>query len=468
MKCWVPLALLAFAHGAAHPKPSQAQLEYQEREIVALTHFNMDTFTREQACTNDNWNVSSQPKYFWPAKLNVSNWVESYLALGAKSAILTAKHSCGFFLWPTKVTLPDGSNYGYHVFGKDGLHVDILKEFREAVMAAGLKYGFYYSLQNNFYLNLQNGAVPPTVIKGQVNLTMDQIDDVTLQALGELWSSYGDFSEIWFDGGLPDRLSGRVRKLLHRFQPHAALFGAGINNSANDLDWVGTESGEANYPIWSTGCVQAEGGGGTGLPPSQATDFCPKVSDVTLQAPDQWFYDPSSPLKNLSELIDIYHRTVGSNSVMEMDFAIDFTGNVAPAQAKSYREFGDWIRTCYGRSNRVAHTDFQRGNRIELRFKRPSTIDRVMLQENLRHGQLVESYLIEVKTEDSNGEWLLFSNGTAVGHKRIALVEEPFHLVRAVRVSTTSVAMPELRLSAFGLCPRGSAQNEVSIIRLVV
>jgi hypothetical protein len=31
--------------------------------------------------------------------------------LGVAGAILTAKHGCGHLLWPTKVPLPDGSEY---------------------------------------------------------------------------------------------------------------------------------------------------------------------------------------------------------------------------------------------------------------------------------------------------------------------------------------------------------------------
>ena len=36
--------------------------------------------------------MSSNPATFNPTKLNVSNWVESMKALGAKEAVLTAKH----------------------------------------------------------------------------------------------------------------------------------------------------------------------------------------------------------------------------------------------------------------------------------------------------------------------------------------------------------------------------------------
>ena len=33
---------------------------------------------------------------------------------------------------------------------------------------------------------------------------------------------------------------------------------------------------------------------------------------------------------------------------MELDFAIDRTGNVAPAHAALYEAFGNWRRACYG------------------------------------------------------------------------------------------------------------------------
>ena len=37
------------------------------------------------------------------------------VALGATEAVLTAKHGCGFYLWPTNVTLPNGTRYPYRV-----------------------------------------------------------------------------------------------------------------------------------------------------------------------------------------------------------------------------------------------------------------------------------------------------------------------------------------------------------------
>lgn len=39
---------------------------------------------------------------------------------------------------------------------------------------------------------------------------------------------------------------------------------------------------------------------------------------------------------------------MGSNGHLELDFAIDRTGNIAPAHAAAYAAFGAWQRACYG------------------------------------------------------------------------------------------------------------------------
>ena len=92
---------------------------------------------------------SSDPSSFAPARLNVSQWIVSMRALGAREAVLTAKHGCGFLLWDTATTLPpDGRPYAYHVPPE----LDVLRQFSAAMRAAGLGHGFYYSLTNNFYV----------------------------------------------------------------------------------------------------------------------------------------------------------------------------------------------------------------------------------------------------------------------------------------------------------------------------
>ncbi|GMI58119.1 hypothetical protein ScalyP_jg481 [Parmales sp. scaly parma] len=134
--------------------PTKPQQQYQN-EIVS---FNIETFKSHNAgCNAENWNDQDQspmsdPATFAPQLLNISNWVESFQMVGASSAVLTAKHVCGFMLWPTETVFDDGTPYNYHS-PRDHL------------------------------------------------VTEEEYERIAGDQLAELWSNYGDLDEIWFDGG---------------------------------------------------------------------------------------------------------------------------------------------------------------------------------------------------------------------------------------------------------------------------
>lgn len=466
MKTWI-LLLQGLVGSTALPTPSAAQLRYQKQEIIALTHFGMETFAN-QGCKSWNWAQTQHPSTFWPTHLNTSNWVESYVALGAKAAILTVKHDCGFYLWPSNVTLPTGAPYGYHVFGKGGIHRDVAREFVEAVDKAGLGHGLYYSLGHNFYVKRLGRASGPnaasaqasrgSLLPGQVCLTDDQYDDLVIDSLRELWGKYHNMSEIWFDGGVPERLEQRISDLVQKYESDSVLFGAHITRFPNAVNWIGTENGLPSYPVWSSGCMEhfvVNGDGSHGGSPAVGKHYCPKVSDITMIKDDDdiWFFDPQAPLKSLEDLIMIYHHTVGAGATMEVDFAIDFTGNVNPQHAARYKEFGDWIRGCYGDGNHIPVSNTSTtGDVTEVILQKPSLIDRVVLQEDVTKGEVIVSYKIEVQTSGSQGRWLPFQKGLSVGYKRIALATKHFANVTQIRVTTKSVATPSLSVAPFGPC----------------
>lgn len=442
------------------PLPTAAQLDYQRQELVGLTHFNMATFFEDgdPACNAQNWARSQKPSSFAPTSLNISNWIDSYRAVGVKSVILTAKHGCGFLLWPTNVTLPDGSNYGYHVGGKGGLGIDIVKMFAEAMQAEGLPHSFYYSLKDSFYLNAIGDQVKGGhVLPGQVNVTQEQFEDISVAAVSELWSRFGRLSEIWFDGGISSRVHDRIVHLLSTLQPDAVTYGSGISADKNAVDWVGTESGMPAYPVWSSGCATAGGAGFRGTIPTQyPTTFCPKGADCTLQAPDHWFWMPNTPIKSLATLIDMYHKSVGANSVMELDFAIDRTGNIDPTHAKRYAEFGTWIRSCYGTA--IARTAWSLTNMLELNVGSTEAgigIDRIAIQEDISRGQRITSYSVDAMV---GGKWVTnWAAGSAVGHKRIEVSSLGSQSITKLRLNVSGgVELPaNISMAAFRPCPAG-------------
>jgi len=417
------------------PVPTPPQLEYQRHEISALIHFNMATFAEngDPGCNAKNWNKlappatgpTSDPVTFNPVKLNISNWAESMLALGAKHAVLTAKHGCGYLLWPTKTRLPDGSEFTYCV-GKErsAIKRDVIREFSDTMRQHGIGYGYYYSLGSNFHFDVKGMKVQnSSLLPGQVRLTQEQFEAISLAQVAELWSNYGPLTEIWFDGGYQSSLKGRLVEMLRRMQPNATGFG-GQGITPNSVCWVGTESGLPGGEIWSTGADQQ------GDPSSSV--FCPKGCDTTLQKSDIWFWT-GIDIRPLRELIDVYHSTVGRNGVLELDFAIDREGLVDPAHAKRYAELGVWIRACYGQPVVEASAN---GTYAELLLPNGAPpIDRVVLQEDLQRGQRVRAYEVDVEEQ---GQWKPFASGSSIGNKRIDLGPPTTAASRRFRLNITS------------------------------
>eukprot|EP00939_MAST-03C_sp_MAST-3C-sp1_P000548 g548.t1 len=452
---------------AATPIPTNAQRWYQEAEIHALIHFNMATFFQDgdPGCQASNWDSSSKASSFAPSKLNISAWADIMVDLGAKGAILTAKHGCGHLLWPTKTKLPDGTPYLYAV-GNDASFVkyDVLKEFQRAMGERDIGHGFYYSLTNNYFLNVHShvagtAQVPP--LPGQYNVTQTEFEEIAFAQVSELWTNYGNLSEIWFDGGYTSDMKAKIVQLLER-QPNAIAFG-GYGVSKSPSSWIGTESGIPSCAdgIWSTGTSSC------GDPTS--TDYVPKTCDTTLQNGDHWFWTPpSSSIRTIQELVEVYHATVGSNGVLELDFAIDRRGLVDAVHAARYREFGDWIRSCYGNPVANASTLAPSGPSKDGSWswiaypKTEHTIDRISIREDLRFGQRVQSF--EVSATLDNGTFVSLTNGTSIGNRHIAVFREPIRVSRIVlAVKTTSDdsnAKPVLRqFSVFSDTPCGGSSK---------
>ena len=338
--------------------------------------------------------------------------------LGAKHAIITVKHGCGFLLWPTDVRLPNGWPYGYDVAHTiNGRNV--LKEFVDAMKAEGLDYGFYYSLPRNFYLNVarHSAHASDNILPGQHNVSQSEYQRISLSHLKELWSNYGNLTEIWFDGGYSADMKPEVQNLLDEYQPNAAVFG-GYGVSENPLCWVGTESGKPkSNGLWSTG---RHDGTGDKFGPV----FCPKICDTTLQIKDKWFYTPGLPIRSLKDMVDVYHETVGKNGVLELDFAINRDGVIEPKHAKRYKQLGTWIKKCYG-SPVSSISGISGQKNIVLRIPKGVYIDRLMLQEDLTKGQIIRSFEI-YESSNRTHEWnKIYESTSGIGNKRIILLKSP-------------------------------------------
>ena len=96
---------------------------------------------------------------------------------------------------------------------------------------------------------------------------------------------------------------------------------------------AGTEAGVAPYPTWSTGTTNDGGDPDSNI-------WNPAECDTTLMTDDKWFWIKDQPLRSLSELVDVYHNTVGRNCQLMMDMSPDRTGLIPAAHAARYKQLG--------------------------------------------------------------------------------------------------------------------------------
>jgi alpha-L-fucosidase len=138
---------------------------------------------------------------FNPTEYNPKQWVEKAKEAGMKYIVLTTRHHDGFCLFDSKVsdfTAP-----------KTAAKRDLISEFADACHSAGMRMGFYYSLQDWHFPGVlpQGYPVAPKTMKLLVDQAHAQVK--------ELLTNYGKVDILWFDGLSPnDPVSWKSKELL--------------------------------------------------------------------------------------------------------------------------------------------------------------------------------------------------------------------------------------------------------------
>ncbi|KAI1270009.1 alpha-L-fucosidase [Xylariaceae sp. FL1019] len=444
--------------GSVIALPTQDQLDFQDKEMGILVHFEIATYLDIDGC-NGVPGLVPDPSLFDPEQLDTDQWMESITAFGAKYATLVAKHNCGFLNWPSNITFLTRENttnpYNYSV-AYSPVKKDVVRLFADSAVKYGIGHGFYYSTIVNNFLNVQKNVVNATWGPGEVRVSNETYDEIVFEHLTDLWTSYGELTELWFDGGWSDSQTQQIQEMLLRYQPHANIFNSCTTNgtclSSNAIRWIGTESGLPNQEIWSTG-VSNDGGD------PASPYFAPAECDTTLQTGIRWFWGVDQPLRSLDEMIDVYHQTVGRNCLLELDLAPGRNGLVPEAHATRYKELGDFIRSCYGSSVAPEIANTTTSTDIVFTFEIPTAVDRIVIMEDQSSGQVIRAYSVFAKvvepgnaSKTSDVQWTLLSSGESIGHKRIDIFEETI-VVTAVTVNATKfVDTPVWRSVTFHLC----------------
>ena len=451
-----------------NPQPTPQQLAWQQMEMYAFLHFSINTYTDQE------WGFGNEPaSLFNPTRLDARQWARTCKAAGMKGIILTAKHHCGFCLWPTKTT-----NYSVQSSPWKNGQGDVVRELAEACREEGLKLGIYVSPWDR---NAASYGTPEYI-------------EMLRTQLQELLTGYGDIFEVWFDGanggtGWYDGANER-RQIDHRtyydwpetyrrirqWQPDIVIWGD--NATLADLRWVGTEAGYIGQPNWSL------------LPTDRPLDFQLRHHgdpDGTAWVPGEvntsirpgWFWHEreNSKVKSLSHLMDSYYKSVGRNATFLLNFPITPEGRIDTPDSLTAVAFGQYVKQLFANdlaagakkktqsapavSGPAGTPDAKTGSRPQttLTLRRPTTFNRILLQEDISSGQHVKNFKLEAYV---NGQWTelhdeLLPEGeplTTIGYKRIVCIPKvTANKLRITILETRNGQQAKLKNIALYLAP---------------
>lgn len=418
------------------PLPTKEQAAWQDDEISMFFHFDIPVFTDGGRGNSDNWKACGHlnPDIFNPQKLDTDQWMEAAKALGAKHSVFVAKHCSGFILWQS-----DAYPYGLkQTKWRDGKG-DILRDYVRSSRKAGIAPGIYISWPANAHWGVVDGKV-----EGGNSAKQAEYAKAYEKLITEAYGHYGRFCEIWFDGGVPSKEESGPDAvgILKKLQPQAVIFQGPVGT----IRWIGNEDGVAPLPCWATVAKRNEADGGD----PNGKIWQPGEADTTVRR-NQWFWQPGSEhtLRGVEELMHIYYCSVGRNCNLILNANIDRDGRVPEVDIQRYREFAAEIKRRFGRS--VAETN-GKGDVVTLKLKKPTTVDHVIVMEDILQGERIRECVVEGLT---GGEWKVLCKEQCIGHKRIdqfAPVE-----VSEVRLRVTlSVAPPIIRrLAVFDVAGSG-------------
>lgn len=393
---------------AAHVVPTPGQLDWQRLEMTAFLHFGINTFTDRE------WGEGTEdPALFNPAGLDTDQWVRTLRDAGFRMVILTAKHHDGFCLWPTATT-PHSVAASKWMDGRG----DVVEQLRRSCNKYGMKLGLYLS---------------PWDRNAECYGDFPRYNSMFVHQLTELLSNYGKVDEVWLDGACGEGPNGKKQQYdwasfkatIHRLQPEAVTAIMG-----DDVRWVGNENGTGRLTEWSVtpkvpGSLPAaeetnsrlgledtaaDLGSRAVLMKADSLRWWPSEVDVSIRP--GWFYHDTEQPKSLRQLVDIYLNSVGRNSVLLLNIPPDRNGRIASADSARLMELRRWLDINLS-DNLV--TDRASGS-LTAPLRPGSTVNCVILGEDIIHGQHVERFTISART--SRG-WQQVARGTTIGYKRI-------------------------------------------------
>ena len=501
------------AEKAAKVLPRANQTDWMRLEWTFFLHYGPNAFHGVE------WGTGrEEPSLYNPTAFDADQWVRAMKDAGGKMIVLVCKHHDGLCLWQTRYT-PHSVAVSPWLDGKG----DEVRAVANAAKKYGLKLGVYLSPADLYQLrtnpknpggyygdNSSNvlSVIPtdPASFKsdpskgrkpapgfGKYSYVVDDYNRYFLNQLYELLTEYGPIEEVWFDGANPDPSVHETYNynawydLIRHLQPGAVIMGKGP-----DVRWVGNEGGVGRTTEWSVvplptspdafrwpDMTGRDLGSRARLRPGSYLWWFPAEINVTILANGAWFWAPQKHPRSLSELVDIYYRSIGRNGNLILNLSPDSRGLIPDDQLEALSKMSQIVKDTFATdlaaggklaadTSNKAHKPSSALDRnldtwweaapgktngtLTLTLPKVVTFDVVSLQEAVDHrGQRIESFAIDVwnGSDWAAAEKISSDETTTVGHRRLIRLKSPV-TTSQVRIRITGSRM-EPTLAEIGL-----------------
>lgn len=217
-----------------------------------------------------------------------------------------------------------------------------------------------------------------------------------------------------------------------------------FSTEGTSIRWIGNERGYAGDPLWQK-AKPDQLGTEAELDYLQHGDplgtlFSIGEADVSLRP--GWFYHENQDPKSLEELVEIYFHSVGRGTPLLLNIPPNQDGLFDEKDIRRLYEFAFYRDELYKEdlalgakvsglalsSDFACHhltdeleasswaSDAELPIQLELDLGSPKTFDVIELREDLKLGQRIAAFHVQVEL---NGVWQEFGSGYTVGYKRL-------------------------------------------------
>lgn len=410
------------------PLPSQAQLAYLEDELAAFIHFGPNTFYDQE------WGTGQEnPERFNPTRLDAREWVRVLKETGFKKLILVVKHHDGFVLYPTVHT-----DYSVKASPWRSGEGDLLLEVSQAATE--------FDMDMGVYLSPWDAHSPLYHVDREADYNAYYLAQLKEILSNPAYGNEGKFAEVWMDGARGEGAQKVNYEFEKWFETIRELQGDCLifSTEGTSIRWIGNERGYAGDPLWQK--VNSDKLGTEaeldylqhGDP--SGTIFSIGEADVSIRP--GWFYHEDQDSKSLEELVEIYFHSVGRGTPLLLNIPPNQAGLFDAKDIERLYEFAAYRNELYKEdlalgakvSGSALSADFACHYltdglktsswasdaglpiQLELDLGSPKTFDVIELREDLKLGQRIAGFYVQVEVD---GVWQEFGTGFTVGYKRL-------------------------------------------------